>query len=422
VTAFPHNGAEDHRLAALPPHWPITRLKNIARLAYGDPLPSHTRTGGGIPVYGSNGITGDHDEANTQGPAIIIGRKGSFGKVAYSHHPCWCIDTAFYIDHRHTPTHLRWLAWTLESLGLDDASQDTAVPGLPRDLTLAIRIPVPPPVEQHHIAHWLDHICGAIDRLLTYREARLTHLALIRAALIREAITGAALPGPRRDTEEGWIGPIPRPWRVERLKNITIAATGHTPTRTDARLWLDCDIPWVSLADTEAIAAADILHDTTHHISRAGLAASSAKVMPAGAIICTRDASIGLAAMLARPMAISQHLVAWITGPMLRPQWLLYAIYAMRPELESIARGTTIGTIGMHTFKTLAIPLPTLEEQDALIADLVPRITALDRLVEVTHHQRAALTALRQALVLGATHGTLAVGDHGTVPGDGSAR
>lgn len=410
MTAFPHNGAEEHRLAELPAQWSITRLKHVARLAYGDALPSHARAGGGVPVYGSNGITGEHDEANSPGPTIIIGRKGSFGKVAYSHGPCWCIDTAFYIDRRHTDADLRWLAWMLEAIGLDDTSQDTAVPGLSRDLTHAIRVPVPPPADQRAIAAWLDHRCGALDAVRAFRDRRLARLVTLRAALIRETITGTALPGPRRDPDAGWLGDVPRHWRVDRIKHVAIAATGHTPTRSDAALWIACDIPWVSLADTEAIDRADVLHDTTHHISRAGLAASSAKVMPQGAVICTRDASIGLAAILARPMAISQHLVAWVCGPDLDPQWLLYVLYAMRPELEAIARGTTIGTIGMHTLKRLVIPLPPIAEQRALIARLIPRIAALDRLAAVTTRQQARLSELRKALVLGATHGRLAFG------------
>ena len=36
---------------------------------------------GVIPIYGSNGIVGRHFVANTLTPCIIIGRKGSFGKV-----------------------------------------------------------------------------------------------------------------------------------------------------------------------------------------------------------------------------------------------------------------------------------------------------------------------------------------------------
>lgn len=410
VSAQPPGDSDDARLAAIPDRWQIRRLKHIARLAYGAALPTHDRADGPIPVYGSNGITGHHDEPNSDGPTIVIGRKGSSGKVRYSPQPVWCIDTAFYLDHRHTDADLRWLAWTLEALALDQGSQDTAVPGLSRDHAHHTRVPLPPPTVQRAIAADLDDRIGTLTRAEANLHARLAHLATLRTSLIRDTITGATTGGPRRAADADWLDTVPRDWRCVPIKRVTVAATGHTPSKSDPELWRDCDIPWVSLNDSKTIDRVDVLEDTDTHISRAGLAASSAKVVPEDAVICTRDASIGLAAMLARPMAISQHIVAWICGPALRPRWLLYVLYAMRPELEAIARGTTIGTIGMHTLRRLAIPLPTLAEQDQLIARLTPRLDAQARAEAITHRQLIHLTELRAALVLGVTHGTIPIG------------
>ena len=39
-----------------------------------------------------------HSSANTLSPTIIVGRKGSLGKVQYSDVPCFVIDTAYFID------------------------------------------------------------------------------------------------------------------------------------------------------------------------------------------------------------------------------------------------------------------------------------------------------------------------------------
>ena len=43
-------------------------------------------------------MIGTHDQSVTKGPAIVIGRKGSFGEVTFAEEPCWPIDTAFYIE------------------------------------------------------------------------------------------------------------------------------------------------------------------------------------------------------------------------------------------------------------------------------------------------------------------------------------
>jgi len=65
----------------MPAHWKLKRLKFVATLSYGESLSSEKRTDGDISVYGSNGPVGVHDTANTVGKTIIVGRKGSYGKI-----------------------------------------------------------------------------------------------------------------------------------------------------------------------------------------------------------------------------------------------------------------------------------------------------------------------------------------------------
>ena len=77
-------------IGEIPAHWNLAMLKYAARLVYGDTLISENREDGVVPVYGSNGIIDTHSSANTLSPAIIIGRKGSLGKVQYSDVPMFC--------------------------------------------------------------------------------------------------------------------------------------------------------------------------------------------------------------------------------------------------------------------------------------------------------------------------------------------
>ena len=85
-------------LGEVPAHWEVLRMKRVCRLVYGDSLPQETRQSGDVAVYGSNGHVGEHTIANTLAPCLIIGKKGSFGKVNYSQASVFAIDTTFYID------------------------------------------------------------------------------------------------------------------------------------------------------------------------------------------------------------------------------------------------------------------------------------------------------------------------------------
>ena len=78
--------------------WKQNTLGEFAPFTYGKSLTTRKRNASGqVPVFGSKGIVGYHDTALTDGPTIIIGRKGTAGTVHYSPVPCWPIGTTFFI-------------------------------------------------------------------------------------------------------------------------------------------------------------------------------------------------------------------------------------------------------------------------------------------------------------------------------------
>ena len=178
------------RLGQLPVHWQFLRLKRFCRLAYGDSLSEGNRRSGSVPVFGSNGRVGTHCAANTGAPCIIIGRKGSFGKVNYSRTPVFAIDTTFFVDFRYLSGHIRWLYFVLGWLRLDDVTRDSAVPGLDREEAYRRFVPVPSVSEQAAIVRYLDSATGEIDAATHRLRRQVTLLHEYRKLLIDEVVTG----------------------------------------------------------------------------------------------------------------------------------------------------------------------------------------------------------------------------------------
>ncbi len=123
-------------------NWVDTTVGNFCPFKYGKTLRAKDRKGGGVPVYGSNGIVGYHNEACVEGGGVIIGRKGSVGCVHYSDNSFWPIDTTFYVSSEVKSENL-FCSYLLSTLGLQNMNSDTAVPGLNRNYvhSLPIRIP-----------------------------------------------------------------------------------------------------------------------------------------------------------------------------------------------------------------------------------------------------------------------------------------
>ncbi len=143
-------------------HLLTKQVKDVCEFKYGKPLPEQLRRIGDVNVYGSNGVVGKHDSAITLGETIVIGRKGSYGKINYSEKSCYPIDTTFYIDSTSTDQNIIWLRYALDTLGLDGMNKSAAVPGLSRDDAYRQMLYVPTLPQQIKFAKVVEEISKKI--------------------------------------------------------------------------------------------------------------------------------------------------------------------------------------------------------------------------------------------------------------------
>ncbi|MGE0598662.1 MAG: restriction endonuclease subunit S [Dehalococcoidia bacterium] len=71
----------DSELGEIPKGWRVGRLGDLVELAYGRALKESDRRPAEVPVFGSNGQIGWHDQALVNGHGVVVGRKGNPGVV-----------------------------------------------------------------------------------------------------------------------------------------------------------------------------------------------------------------------------------------------------------------------------------------------------------------------------------------------------
>ena len=123
----------------VPQGWQRMKLRDILTLNYGKALQAEKRNGGCVPVYGSSGHVGDHDEALVEGPGIVVGRKGNVGSIEWVDIPFWPIDTAYFVKPEDVSLFILHLLKVQKY-----NNSDAAVPGLNRDAAYGIDILWPP--------------------------------------------------------------------------------------------------------------------------------------------------------------------------------------------------------------------------------------------------------------------------------------
>jgi len=187
---------------------------------------------------------------------------------------------------------------------------------------------------------------------------------------------------------------VPTGWRLELLDNLAKRGSGHTPDKTKPDYW-NGGIKWISLADSSQLDNGYI-HATDKEISTEGLKNSSAVLHPAETVVLSRDAGVGKSAVMAEPMAVSQHFMAWQCDNQhtLSSWFLYYWLQMMKPEFERQAVGSTIKTIGLPYFKKLKILAPGLTEQTKIAKILSTwdkAIATTERLLANSQQQKQAL-------------------------------
>jgi type I restriction enzyme S subunit len=144
------------------PDWKEKKIKEFCDFKYGKNLPEHVRSQGKYPVYGSASITSYHNDYLIEAPGIIIGRKGTVGKVQLAKNNFYPIDTTFYIDRYSTAEDILFLYYRFQLCGFSEMNSDAAVPGLNRNAAINQKIKLPLIGTQQKIAT----ILSAYDDLI----------------------------------------------------------------------------------------------------------------------------------------------------------------------------------------------------------------------------------------------------------------
>jgi type I restriction enzyme, S subunit len=269
---------------------------------------------------------------------------------------------------------------------------------------------VPSLTEQHAIAAFLDRETAKIDASVAKKERLIELLQEKRAALITRAVTkGLDSNAPMKDSGVDWLGAVPAHWDVEWVKWVARMESGHTPDKKVDSYWVDGNIPWVSLADTGQLREVDYIEDTAVRTTSDGIAHSSARILPPGTVVFSRDATIGLCAITRVPMAVSQHFIGWVCGPRLEPEYLLFAFRSMTQELERLTMGATVRTIGMPDVRSITTPVPPVSEQEKIVVYVREGRAQIDTLVEKIQDVIDGLREIRAALISAAVTGKIDV-------------
>ena len=105
-------------------------LADLATIKYGKNQKKVLSDTGEIPIYGTGGLMGYATESLYDKPSVLIGRKGTIGKVKYVDRPFWTVDTLFYTIINTDIVLPKYLYYVMSLIDLNSYNEGTTIPSL----------------------------------------------------------------------------------------------------------------------------------------------------------------------------------------------------------------------------------------------------------------------------------------------------
>lgn len=161
-------------------------------------------------------------------------------------------------------------------------------------------------------------------------------------------------------------------WEMVALGELVKIQTGGTPSKSNELFW-EGNIPWVSPKDMKV----DFIGDSEDHISIEAVKDSSTKIVPEKTVLIVVRSGILKhtlpIALTVKPVSFNQDIIA--INPVknsLMPEYLFYYLKSTASDLIElgIKPGVTVQSFHNGFFKNLNIPLPNIETQRQIVAQI----------------------------------------------------
>ena len=206
-----------------------------------------------------------------------------------------------------------------------------------------------------------------------------------------------------QEPEVRWT--IPERWVWTTISQLGHVVGGGTPSTKEPSYWAD-EINWISPADLTSYSCKTI-GKGAKSISKAGLANSSAKLMPAGSVHFSSRAPVGYVVISSEDLATNQGFKSLIPMHGIYNRYVYYYLMASQGYARKRASGTTFLELSGKEFGRLPVPLAPQATQHRIVAKIEELFSELDKGVESLKTARTQLNLYRQSVLKQAFEGKL---------------
>lgn len=340
-------------------------LAELATIKYGKNQKKVQSPTGTIPIYGTGGLMGYASKALYDKPSVLIGRKGTIGKVKYAERPFWTVDTLFYTIVNTDIVLPRYLYYVMSLLDLNAYNEGTTIPSLRTETLNRLQFAIPPLDDQAKILS----VVLPLEYKIAVNDEINKNLEQQAVAVFNKFYAASTNQQP--------------------FTTLINVLGGGTPKTGNSEFW-DGSIPFFTPKDV----GTPYTFKTGKYITELGLKHCNSRLYPTNTTFVTARGTVGKISLAGVPMAMNQScyaLTSEIVDPLLVYFYVLKAVNALKHK----ASGAVFDAIVTRDFNGEIINILSDTDSEAALSIIKP-------MMEVIHNnskENMRLSAARDTLL-----------------------
>ena len=186
-------------------------------------------------------------------------------------------------------------------------------------------------------------------------------------------------------------------WNYRLLSSVCEEITSGGAAPQGDKYFINGKYPFVRVVDMGNLHGQKYMLQTRDLLNDVG--AEKLRLFPSGTILFTKSGAsllLNQRAILKVPMYVVSHIGCLIPNEAIISEWLYYWMKTV--DFNIYAHATTLPSLKLTTIKELRIPVPTIPEQERIVARIEELFSQLDAGVETLKKTKAEIVLYRQAV------------------------
>lgn len=259
-------------------------------------------------------------------------------------------------------------------------------------------LPVPPEEEQDAIVFYLDIKCSSIEVLLANKKKEISLLQEMKQRVIADAVTRGLNPNVKfKPTNISWLPEIPEHWKMSKVsshfrqRNEKVSDKKYSPLSV-SKIGITPQLDNVALSNAGG--------NSRKLVKVGDYAVNSRSDRKGSCGVSNYEGSVSLITIVLEPFDIDGGYVHYL--------------FRSSPWIEEFYRNgrgivADLWTTNYQMMKGMYLPVPSIEEQHAIVSYITERVAKIDSLVEKLNKEIECIKEYKQRLISDVVTGQIKV-------------